>query len=156
MIDKKRFISVAKFAGLIGAVVLGNYLLQSYLGKQAIKNSGIEVLSLQEALDKAQQTDRLVLADMSAVYCPTCRKLSNEIFANAQVQQQIASNYVYARIEYSSDAGDEFMQKYQVSGFPTVLILDNQGQKLTPVPLTFDPNKYTNMLATAAAEYAKL
>jgi thioredoxin-related protein len=138
---------------IIAVVVGGSRLLQTYLGQRALDNTGLEPLSLQQAIHKAKQEGKLVLADMSALYCSTCRKLDNEIFANELVQQQLDEHFVYARIEYSSEQGDEFMRTYQVQGFPTVLIIDAEGTKLGRMPLIFDPNEYSQLLKTANSRF---
>jgi thioredoxin-related protein len=54
---------------------------------------------------------------------------------------------VFARIEYESEEGEAFMEKYQVRGFPTVLILDAEGNKLMQLPLTFSPTAFVDMIA---------
>ena len=58
---------------LVCCVYLGNTYVQSYLGKQALQATGLTLNSLDEALVEAQQSNKLILADMSAIWCPTCR-----------------------------------------------------------------------------------
>ena len=128
------------------ALYFGNVELQSYLGRQALAETGLTHLSLEQAFAKAQREEKLVLADMSAIWCPTCRKLDQQVFSNDQVKQAINEKYVFARIEYESDAGKAFMKKYNVSGFPTLLILNANGEKLVHLPLTFDPESFLNLI----------
>jgi thioredoxin-related protein len=154
LFTRKNLIGFTKIALLVGVVIVGNRLVQTHLGERAIEQTGLEILSLPTALAQAQKTNRLVLVDMSAVYCPTCRKLDNEIFANKMVQEKINQSFVYARIEYDSDAGDGFMQKYQVRGFPTVLILDQTGKKIAHLPLTFDPSQYKDNLVKVVQSFS--
>ena len=54
--------------------------------------------------------------------------------------------FVYARIEYESPAGKSFMKKYQVSGFPTLLVLNTDGEKLVQLPLNYEPLAFLETL----------
>lgn len=131
----------------IGGIILtlsvlgycGNKTVQTYLGQQALNETGLDLLTLEQALDIAKQSNRLVLADMSAIWCPACRKLDKQVFSNEQVKTLLNQNFVYARIEYESQAGESFMQHYQVTGFPTLLVLNTEGEKLVQLPINYDP-----------------
>ena len=61
------------------------------------------------------------------------------MFSDEQVKTQLKQNFVYARIEYESPEGKRLMQKYQVSGFPTLLILNTKGEKLVQLPINYEP-----------------
>jgi thiol:disulfide interchange protein len=140
---------VLKWTGLIlvcVAVYFGNRAVQTHFGEQALTNIEFEVLELNVALAKAQAHDKLVLADMSAIWCPTCRKLDSTVFSAPNVKQAIEDNFVFARVEYDSEQGAKFMQDYQVSGFPVLLVLSSEGKKLTRLPLTFDNHEFVGNL----------
>jgi thiol:disulfide interchange protein len=89
--------------------IYANRLIQTHLGQQAIEQTGLKVLSLQQALDKAKLSNKLVLADMSAVWCPTCRKLDKQVFSDDRVKAQLKQDFVFTRIEYDSKEGEAFM-----------------------------------------------
>jgi thiol:disulfide interchange protein len=120
----------------------GNRTVQTYLGQQAIDETGLELLTLEQALKVAKRDNKLVLADMSAIWCPACRKLDKQVFSDEQVKTNINQNFVYARIEYESPEGQRFMQNYQVSGFPTLLVLNGQGEKLVQLPINYAPKPF--------------
>lgn len=134
---------------LLICIYFANRELQSYWGQQTLNQTGLAVLSLPEALKKAQIEDKKVLADMSAIWCSTCRKLDKLVFSDQRVKRVINQHYVFARIEYDSSEGQDFMQKYGVYGFPTVLVLNAQGEKLQLLPLIFEPQSYVNLLNKA-------
>jgi thiol:disulfide interchange protein len=132
---------------LIGGIIIllsvlgyyGNKIVQSYLGQQAIHKTGLELRTLEQALEVAKTSNKLVLADMSAIWCPSCRKLDKQVFSDVRVKTQLNQDFVYARIEYESPAGKSFMQNYQVTGFPTLLVLNSQGEKLVQLPVSYQP-----------------
>ena len=134
--------TVVTLAITVAVVYFGNVEVQSYLGRKAVAATGLEPVSLEQALVQARADDRLVLADMSAIWCPSCRRLDKKIFGNPAVQQAIRAKYVFSRIEYESDEGEAFMETYGVRGFPTLLILDAQGNLIRELPVTFDPEQF--------------
>ncbi|GAB5382632.1 MAG: hypothetical protein Alis3KO_30270 [Aliiglaciecola sp.] len=137
------------FVGLL--IYFGNKTLQTHLGHQALQQIEFEVLDLNVALAKADAHEKLVLADMSAIWCPTCRKLDKTIFANQDVNKMIEEHFVFARVEYESEQGKAFMQKYRVAGFPVLLVLDGEGKKLTRLPLTFESDEFIGNLEAILA-----
>lgn len=146
-------------AVLIGGIIIllsvlgyyGNKTVQTYLGQQAIEETGLDQRTLKQALEVAKSSNKLVLADMSAIWCPSCRKLDKQVFSNEQVKSQINQDFVYARIEYDSPAGERFMQDYQVTGFPTLLILNAEGEKLVQLPLSYEPEAFLATLQKVVA-----
>ncbi|MDU0355246.1 thioredoxin family protein [Paraglaciecola aquimarina] len=150
---RKLWVNVAKIL-VLALIVLGvNRLVQSYLGSSAYDNTGLGDLTLSEAIDTAKSSNRLVLADMSAIWCPSCRKLDNQVLSQPDVKDVINQSYVFTRIEYDSEEGEAFMQQFDVSGFPTLLVLNAEGDKLVQLPLTFDPNKFKSLLQQATERF---
>ena len=142
-------------ATIILISVLGFYAnktVQSYLGQQAIDNSGLALLTLDQALKVANNTNKLVLADMSAIWCPACRKLDQQVFSDKRVKIQLNQYFVYARIKYESAKGKRFMQKYHVTGFPTLLVLNAQGEKLIQLPINYKPLPFLATLQKVVEE----
>ncbi len=131
---------------IIAIVALAAYFLnveyQTHLGRKAIDATGLEVLAFEDALAESRKTGKPVLADLSAIWCPSCRRLDSEVLANEAVKSKIESDYLFARIEYESDEGADFMERYQVSGFPNLLVIDGDGNKLNHLPRTFSPEEF--------------
>jgi thioredoxin-related protein len=62
------------------------------------------------------------------------RALSNKI-----VVEKIQSDYHYERVEYDSSEGEAFMERYQLSGFPDLIVLDQNGEEIERLPRSFSP-----------------
>lgn len=144
---------VRKVLDVFGIIILisvlgyyGNRTIQSYLGQQAIDQTGLDILTLGQALELAKRSNKLVLADLSAIWCPSCRKLDKQVFSDKQVQTQLKQDFVYARIEYESPESEIFMQNYQVTGFPTLLVLNAEGEKLVQLPINYEPLAFLKSL----------
>lgn len=143
---KQTMLSWLPYIAIPLVVYFGNVEVQSYLGKKALEEIELPKLSLEEALSEAAIQDKLVIADLSAIWCPSCRKLDQNVLAKPEVKAAIERDFVFSRIEYESDEGKAFAEKYNVSGFPTLLVLDPQGNKLRKLPLTFSPQEFINLL----------
>lgn len=132
----------AIYAAIIAGVYFANVEVQTYLGEKALQATGLEAVPLDRALTLAARDDKLILADMSAIWCPTCRRLDRIVFSDSRVQEAIANGYVFSRIEYESAEGEAFMEKYSVFGYPTLLVLNPDGSLVRRLPLTFDPDAF--------------
>jgi thiol:disulfide interchange protein len=157
-VQDRSFLKKTLGPSLIGLIVvlvavMGNRLVQTQLGKNALDDTGLVMLSLEDALSEAQGSRKWVLADMSAIWCATCRQLDQQVFANDKVKRVIDQDFVFARIEYDSEAGAAFMQKYSVQGFPTLLVLDMDGKKLVQLPITFEPDVFVKQLQQLVAKH---
>jgi uncharacterized protein YyaL (SSP411 family) len=78
------------------------------------------------ALAEARQTDRLVLVDVSADWCPPCIAMKHDVWSDAEVGRRVAASYVPLLVD--ADRDDVVSPRYGVSGIPAVLILDGDGR----------------------------
>jgi thiol:disulfide interchange protein len=135
-----------KKVAILVAVVVAGYFIQvevnTYLGKKVLANMDLKVHTLDEAFAAARADSKLVLADLSAIWCPGCRTLDKQVLSAPAVQKEINKNFVFARIEYETEEGQAFKKRYKVSGFPNLLILDDQGKLVRKLPTVFDPDTF--------------
>ena len=115
---------------------------QSHLGRKALDATGLEVFTLEAALAESKATGKPVLADLSAIWCPSCRRLDNDVLAHPSVRSKIESDYIFARIEFESDEGAAFMKQHQLRGFPSLLLVNGDGEKIKSLPTTFSPETF--------------
>jgi thiol:disulfide interchange protein len=149
----KLFKNVAIIMVVVMVFYFGNKGVQTYLGKQAVSDLSFTVHSLDEAKKIAKSEGKLVLADYSAIWCPSCRKLDTQVFANSDIAKKINKDFVYARLDYDTDEGAAFAKKYALVGFPRVLVLNPDGDKLAEMPLTFNPIEYKVNLTTVKVTF---
>lgn len=140
------------FFGLLAAGVVAAYFInvevQSYWGRQALAKANLTSLPLAQALAKAKAESKLVLVDVSAIWCPTCRALDEKVFADMKVRQMINENFIFSRLEYESEEGTKFLKEHNASGFPNLWLLDGDGKIVRRLRVTFDPNEFLQQLAT--------
>lgn len=123
-----------------------NVEVQSYFGRQALEKTGLQRFTLDEAMTKATAENKRILVDVSAIWCPTCRRLDNDIFAKESVKKVINEKFVFARIEYESPEGTQFLEKHKTTGFPNLWLLDNKGNAVKQLKVTFDEQEFIKQL----------
>lgn len=145
---KKRspLVSVAIIAVVVLAAYFINVEVQTYLGEQALEETGLEIRSFEDALIASKETGKPVLADLSAIWCASCRSFDQAVLANEVVKAKIEKDYVFARLEYESDEGGAFMERYGVRGFPNILVINGDGSLDRKLLVTRSPQEFLAQL----------
>jgi len=111
------------------AIALGaSRLINTWLGERALANTGLEYLSMEEALDLSQSTGKPVVAKFAAIWCGACRRIDNEVLVDERVKAALLKNFHYVRLEYNDDEQRRWFDQYGVQGFPQFLLIGENGQ----------------------------
>ena len=128
-----------KAAGVIGAMILAAVLLCG-CGQKAVAadSSGIWKTDYDAALKQAAAENKYVLVDFSGSdWCGWCMKLDREVFSQKEFIDYAKANLICVLLDFprgkelpkaQKDANQALLDRYQVQGFPTVLILNPQGK----------------------------
>ena len=119
---------------------------QTHLGEQALAATQLDFKPLPQALAQARAEGKPVLADFSAIWCPSCRAMHETVFTDAAVKAAIAKGYILSRVDYESPEAPAFMDRYGVRGFPTLLVLDADGRLLRQLPVSLNPATFRDEL----------
>lgn len=129
-----------KTAGIIGGLVLAAALLCGCNQKAiAADQSGIWQSDYDAALKQAAAENKYVLVSISGLeWCGWCKALENEVFSKPEFIAYAKDNLICVLLDFNSSGratNAEFakqhemlLEKFQVQGFPTVLILNPQGK----------------------------
>ena len=129
----------------VGAYFI-NLEIQSYYGRQAYMATGLERLSLADAKRKARKEGKLVLVDVSAEWCGTCRKLDKEVLSDPMVRKAITENYTFTRLEYESPEGSKFLRAQNVNSYPSLWLVKPNGDVVKRLHVTFMPSEFIKQL----------
>lgn len=81
---------------------------------------------LSAALAEAGRSNKRVLVDFSADWCPPCIAMKHDVWPDPAVERALARSYVPLLIDV--DRNGTVADQYNVRGIPTVLVLDNRGR----------------------------
>lgn len=138
---KTEFIVIIAVA-ILALVSLG-FLFTSGDDSQSTTESLNWNTDLNSALTTAKNTNKLVLVDVYAPWCGYCKEMDKNTFQNPKVQEKL-SNYVLVKV--NGDENPDFVMKYQIYSYPTVLILDPDGNIVKTVSGYQEPDDFINML----------
>ena len=141
-----RGISWIVFAVIAVGIYFVNIEAQTYLGRRAIENTHLISVPFDEARAKAEREGKMILVDVSAVWCSNCRKLDNEVFANPNVRTAINDKFIFSRIEYESEEGQMFLKAYETSGFPSLWLIRGDGTIVKQLNVTFSASEFLSQL----------
>ncbi|HUV14868.1 MAG TPA: thioredoxin fold domain-containing protein [Acidobacteriota bacterium] len=85
----------------------------------------------ESAFAEAVDGKQAVLTFLYTDWCGYCRQMDQSTFQDPAVIGQLGSEYSWLRLNAETDpAGAEMRQRFGVTGFPTVLILDEGGDEI--------------------------
>ncbi len=142
----RKWLRYGAYALVPVALYFVNVEVQTRRGMAAMAATELEFRPLAAALVQARAEGKPVLADFSAIWCPSCRRLHIEVFSDPAVKAAIKAGYVLSSIDYESAEAPAFMARYDVSSFPSLLVLDGDGTLLRKLPITFDPAAFAAAL----------
>ncbi|WP_235297698.1 thioredoxin family protein [Portibacter marinus] len=81
-----------------------------------------------DAFSAAYEKDKLVFVDAYAVWCGPCKRMSKQVFPQAEAGDFFNQNFVNMKIDMEKGQGLDFGKIYPVSAFPTFFFIDGEGK----------------------------
>ncbi|MEG0795153.1 MAG: thioredoxin family protein [Odoribacter sp.] len=100
------------------------FLSLSQLKGQVVFENG----SLTDVLQKAKQEKKMVFMDCYTSWCGPCKVMMKEVFSREDVGTFMNSRFVCYKKDMEQGNGKELAKTYQVTVYPTFLILDTEGK----------------------------
>src|SRR5262245_17394763 len=121
------------------------------LASCALLSAGAEELQwltdLPKAQAKAKEEKKLVLMDFTGSdWCPWCIKLVKEVFSQPELGEYAKKNLVLVEVDFPrkkqqsaelKKANQALEEKYQIKGYPTIIVLNSEGKKVGE--LSYEP-----------------
>ena len=118
-----------------------------------------------EGISLAKINKKKILIDVYADWCKWCKKMDAEVFNNDSVAPYLQKNYVLIKVNGESQEklnykGEKmtaagFAQGFGVSGFPTVIFLESNGDAITKVPGFIDAQNFLPMITFFGDDHYK-
>lgn len=113
------------------------------------------LLEFDAAVETARAQGKPILVDFTAEWCVTCKEIDRTVFADPTVQARLKDvAFIRADVTDYNDASRDLMQRFDVVGPPTILLLDPKtGQELAPARTigTIDADSFLKKLSAAGA-----
>jgi len=147
---RRPWLTLAALAMLVAAGLLIHRQVQNALGRRALAATQLASTPLPAALAAAQAAGKLVLVEVAALWCPSCRRLDAEVFTHPEVRRRLRTDFIFTRLDYESAEGRAFTAARGVRSFPTLWLLDGEGRVVRQLELTFAPEAFLAQLPGAA------
>ena len=97
-----------------------------------VQAKGVDFRSgtLKELLAQAAKENKYLFVDVYAVWCGPCRLMASEVFTQEKVGDYFNKTFVNAKFDAERGEGIQIAKKYNVTAYPTFLILDSQGNEV--------------------------
>jgi thioredoxin-related protein len=118
--------------------------LRAQTDASIIPDDAPEWLSMADAISQAQEEGKLIMVHTYATWCGWCAKLDNEVYSDDSVQAYMADNFTATRVDLEGTEVVPFFehevsmaglgQAFGVSGTPTTVFVDTNGELITKLP----------------------
>lgn len=82
------------------------------------------------AMKQAAEQKKLVVLDLSASWCGYCRRMAREVYPDPKFVE-FSRSHVFIRLFADTEQqGTELAERFRIRGFPTIVVLNAQGQEL--------------------------
>jgi len=105
------------------------------------QDGNVWLTNLEKAQEKAKEKDIPILVNFTGSdWCQWCFKIRDEIFSKEEFLNYAKENLVLLELDFPKNIpqseiiknyNQKLMEKYGVQGFPTILILDEEGEVLS-------------------------
>lgn len=86
-------------------------------------------LTIEKAIEKAKIENKKVFVDFYSTQCPPCAYMEKNVFSDQQLGDLVNAEYIAVRSNAGNIEGKIEKAKYNVSFYPTILIIDpDQGE----------------------------
>lgn len=86
--------------------------------------------SWQEVSERAVRENKLVIVDVYTEWCGPCKRLDKVTWKHEKVRNYLSNQVVGFKVDAEKGEGVAFSEKYGVSGYPCLLIVDPKDGKV--------------------------
>jgi thioredoxin-like negative regulator of GroEL len=104
-------------------------LFSAMSARAAEEQSGIPwLIGTGKAMDEARESGRPIIVDLWAVWCEPCKLMEKTTFRDNKVLEALAG---FVPLKVDADADTLFVERYDITIFPTLLFMDENGVELS-------------------------
>jgi thiol:disulfide interchange protein len=90
--------------------------------------SAFHALTLDQALAKARDDDKLVMVDFYTEWCGPCKMLDAQTWKDAKVQDWLRTKTIAIKLDAEKES--KWSDQYKIAGYPTMVFLKPDGSEV--------------------------
>jgi thioredoxin-related protein len=102
--------------------------------------------SFKDAVTKAVTEKKPVMIDFYTDWCRWCDTLDAKTYSDAKVSEFVTKNVVPYKIDAEKGEGIEIAKKYGVKAYPTILLIQSNGEEIDRLLGYMPPDKFLQTL----------
>ena len=133
------------------------FILAVFTATTAVAENASIWLKAKDGFPKAEKAKKLILVDIYTQWWGYCKKLDRDVLSKPEVQDYISKNFIAIKLDAEDRASRvtvsgndlsyaELSAAYGVTGFPSTLFLESDGQLLYKHPGYLPPESYMKLL----------
>ena len=101
-------------------------------GTSADEGAGIRFFegSWEEALAVSKKTGKPIFMDCYTAWCVPCKRLAKEVFTKSEIGEYFNTRFINVKMDMETEQGKVLNKRYEVTGYPTLLFLDGDGNMI--------------------------
>ena len=141
----RSFLLIALFFSLIGSCILGDCSARPQNKTSTTKQYLPWQSDLKSSKAAARLKHRLIVVDVYTDNCSWCNRLEHETFQNPGVVAELAHRFIWLKLNARISSTD--LKQYQISGYPTILVIDEGGKLVTSFSGYLPPEQFVEKMA---------
>jgi thioredoxin 1 len=115
------------------------------------KTDGIKFFegTWKEALKKSATENKPIFLDISTSWCGNCKKLKQNTFTDKKAGEYFNKNFINVELDAEQGEGKRLAQKFGVTGYPTLFLVDKNEQQLLTSEGYHDADDLINLITSA-------
>ncbi len=90
-----------------------------------------EGTTVEQACVKAKAENKIIFVDCYTQWCGPCKKMAKEVFPQASVGDYMNPKFISLKLDMENAYGAPLAKKWQISAYPTFMILTADGQEIS-------------------------
>ncbi len=148
-----------KLIYIVPIVLVALFLMfnQTTSAKDNDKQKGIQFTegTWKEIAAKAEKENKLIFLDIYATWCGPCKLLKKRTFPNEELGAYFNKHFINVTMDGEKGDGAMLAAKYQIPGYPSLLILDKDGNVISNTAGYMPPKRLLDFGKSAQDAYDK-
>jgi len=108
---------------------------------------------MEEAQKKASDQMLMLFVDVYATWCGPCKMMDQDVYGDPAVALYMNNHYVNVKLDGETDYGRIFASAQQLEGYPSMFILNDDGERISKIVGYTPAEELLDVLATVEEGY---